>query len=193
MTLQELLGESFKDGMTAEDIAKALENVEDSKTEIARLNADVERYKNALSKSNSEAAEYKRKERDRLSEDEKRNLETQETIASLQSQLEEYKKEKEIADLKSRFIGLGYSDEDAKKSAEDFHSGNTESVFASLVNRIANVEKEANARVIGGTPRPNAGQGATPSITKKDFESMSMPERTKLFNENRELYDSLTK
>ena len=93
MTLQELLGESFKDGMTAEDIAKALENVEDSKTEIARLNADVERYKNALSKSNSEAAEYKRKERDRLSEDEKRNLETQETIASLQSQLEEYKKE----------------------------------------------------------------------------------------------------
>ena len=54
MTIKELLGDAYKDGMTIEEIETALENVsmpEDN-------SAEIERLKNALSKSNSEAAGY---------------------------------------------------------------------------------------------------------------------------------------
>ena len=50
MTLKDLLGDSYKEGMTAEEITAALEKVEAPKD----LSAEVNSLKETISKKNSE-------------------------------------------------------------------------------------------------------------------------------------------
>ena len=66
MNIKEFLGDSFKEGMSFEEINQIL-----SDTDIPENNNDeLDRLKNALSKSNSEAAHYKKQLREKLSEEE---------------------------------------------------------------------------------------------------------------------------
>ena len=53
MKLNVLLGDAYKEGMTADEIISALEKVADP-------SAEVEKLRNAVTKANGEAAEYKK-------------------------------------------------------------------------------------------------------------------------------------
>ena len=64
MTLQELLKDRYKEGMTVEEIETALNDF----TLPEDKSAEIEKLKNAVSKANSEAAEHKRKLRATLSD-----------------------------------------------------------------------------------------------------------------------------
>ena len=57
MKLNELLGDSFKEGMTVEEIAAALEKVEMPKDQ----SAEIASLRETISKKNSEAADWKKK------------------------------------------------------------------------------------------------------------------------------------
>lgn len=194
MNLMKLLGDAYKEGMTVDEIQKALEGIElpqPNTEELEKANAEIKRYKDALTKSNSENAEYKRKEREKLSEDEKNALANKELIENLQNQIASYKREKDIADLTSRFIGLGFDKENATKVATSYLDGNADDVFAQFSARLESVTKDAKSTVLGGTPRPQGSTGATPTITKAQFDAMGLSERNELYVNNRELYEAL--
>ena len=93
MNIKDLIGDAYKEGMSVEDINKALEGIEmptDNSAEIDKLKA-------ALSKSNSEAADYKKQLREKMSAEELKAKEDAEKMEALIKERDALLREKTIA------------------------------------------------------------------------------------------------
>lgn len=178
------------ESMSAEEKLKALEELEVE---------DDSKLKNLLQKANSEASEYKKKLKakedelnSKLSEDERIENERKEKEAEREALLNNLLKEKTVAEHKANFLQKGYSEELATTSATALADGDFKTVFDNLGTFISERDKQAQVRAMDNTKRPLGGN-PTPEVTKEQFNKMSLSERTKLFETNKELYDSLLK
>ena len=186
MNIKDLLKDAYKENMTAEEIAKALEGIEapaDNSTEMEKL-------KNALSKSNSEAAGYKKQLNEKLSADELKAKEDAEKAEKLQNDYDALLKQVTISENKSKLLGLGYDDSLAKDTAEAMTNGEIDKVFANQKKHLESVEKKIRADILKSTPKPDGGN-SDQSITQEQFNSMGYSEKLKLYSESPETYTKL--
>lgn len=142
------------ESMTTDEKIKALEEFEynDNSTEL-------ERYKAAASKANSEAASWKKKHNELLSEDERKKQEQADSLAQMQSELEELRTSKKISEYKAKFVAQGYDEALAEDTAKAMAAGNSEKVFANNQKFLDDYAKRVKADALKKTPRPTPGQG----------------------------------
>ena len=180
--------------MSAEEKLKALEafEIEDSSSEI-------ENYKKMISKANSEAADWKRKHNALLSEEEKAKAEAEEErqrkeneFAEMQKRLNDLETEKTVALYQTKLVSMGYNSDLASSTAKALSEGKMNEVFANMAQHLDAKEKDLRASILKDTPTPNTG-ATTDEITKEDFKKMGYAEKVKIFNENPELYNELSK
>lgn len=173
------------DTMSAEDKLKALESYE--------FETDYSGYvkKDAFDKTSSELAELKRKEKERLSEDERLKAEREEEFNAMREKLEALENEKKLSELKAEYIGLGYDNELAESTAKAYLKGDMKAVFKNQKTYQEQLVNSAKQSSLQGTPRPNAQNDGEKVITKEQFNKMSLKERVDLYNENKELYETL--
>jgi len=186
MNIKDLLGDAYKEGMSAEDITKALEGIElptDNSAEIDRL-------KTALSKSNSEAAEFKKQLREKMTAEEIKAKEDAEKMKALIEERDALLREKTIATYKSSYLSLGYEENLAIATAEALANGELDKVFANQKKHNESVEKKIRADVLKETPKPEGGSGSE-TITKESFSKMSIAEQYKYSIEHPEEYKKL--
>lgn len=187
--LTELLGDAFKEGMSEDELSKALEKV--LKAKEKQTEADVTKLKNAFNKASSEVAEYKHKLQEHLSDEEKKANEQAELLEKLQAENAEFKKSSEIAKSTAEFAKLGYDDELATKTAQALYDGDMATVFANQKTFLESREREIRAGVMKETPVPPA-QGSANShttVTRESIMSISDPsERQAAIAENHELF-----
>lgn len=129
MKLNVLLGDAYKEGMTAEEIAAAVEKLPDIMAENKKLHDSV-------TKANSEAAGYKKQLAAKRSDEENAAQEQADKFAELQKQNEEYAKtvaaltkEKTIATYKAEFVKQGYEAALADKAANALAENDTAKLF----------------------------------------------------------------
>lgn len=190
MDLKDLLGESYKDGMTVEEITEALANVSMPKDN----SAEIEKLKASVSKANSEAAQYKKELNAKLSDDERKAKEDAEKWEKVLKERDDLLKEKNISAHKAKFLENGYSSDLAQKSAEALVNGDFDTVFKHLSEFRSTLEKKYKAENIDNTPKPDGGSSSNDGvITKDQFNKMSYAERNELFQKNQELYNELSK
>lgn len=179
------------ESMSAEEKLKALEglDVEDS--------SDYQKLKDSFNKTSSEVADYKKKLKAkeeelnaRLSEEERKEKERMEKEAERETLLNNLLKEKSVAEYKANFLKVGYDEELATASASALVDGDSKTVFDNLGKFISERDKQAQVKFLNSTPRPTPGTPAA-EVTKEQFDKMSLAERTKLYETNKELYDSL--
>lgn len=174
--------------MSAEDKVKALEAYVIS-------DPDYSGYvkKDTFDKTASELAKVKKDLQARMTEEEKAKAEAEAELQKYKEQAESLQREKNIAENKAKFISLGYDDALAQETAEALEKGDYSTVFKNQQTVIENVKKiakgEANASVT--PPNGKAGEGDK-TITKEQFEKMSVAEMTELYQTNPELYEKLT-
>lgn len=188
MNLKDLLGDAYKEEMTAEEIAEALKSVEmpkDNSAEIAKL-------KESISNANSEAKKYKDELRAKLSEEERKAKEDAEKWEKVLKERDELLKEKNISTHKAKFLENGYTPELAEKSAEALVNGDFEAVFKYLGEYRASIEKQFKAENVDNMPKPSGGGQKGTTVTKEQFAKMSYAEMTELYQTNPELYAQLT-
>lgn len=173
--------------MTLEEKIAALEAYE-----YEDYSSELERYKNAVSKANSEAAMWKKKYNAFLSEEEQKKNEAEEEMNKIREELEILRKEKLESDHRAKLIALGYDENLATETAKALINGETEKLFVALKKHQETLEKQIRADVLKDTPKPKAGSGTKPEITKEQFDEMSYTERLKLFADNPELYKEFT-
>lgn len=173
--------------MTLEEKIAALEAYE-----YEDYSSELERYKNAVSKANSEAAMWKKKYNAFLSEEERKKNEAEEEMNKIREELEILRKEKLESDHRAKLIALGYDENLATETAKALINGETEKLFVALKKHQESLEKQIRADVLKDTPKPKAGSGTKPEITKEQFDEMSYTERLKLFADNPELYKEFT-
>jgi phage-related minor tail protein len=180
------------ESMSAEEKLKALEALEVDDTSESKL-------KKLLNDANSEASEYKKKLKakeeelnSKLTEDERKEKERAEKEAEREAMLNKLLKEKTVAEHKANFLKVGYDEESATKSANAIADGDFATLFDSLNTFISNRDKELKVKLMDSTPLPSAGS-TPPTVTKEQYDKMTIAERTKLANENHELYVALSK
>jgi hypothetical protein len=183
MNIKDLLKDAYKDGMSLEEINKALESIE-----LPTDNSgEIERLRNALSKSNSEAADYKKQLREKMSDEERKAKEDNERYEELQSKYEILLKESNISKNKARLLALGYEDGLATETAEAMENGEIEKVFAAQKRHIESVEKRIREDALKDTPKPTGGSGKN-TITKEQLRGMTAQERYDFSVKNPEQY-----
>ena len=188
MNIKDLLKDSYKDGMTLEEIEKALADIElpsDGSGEVEKLRA-------ALSKSNSEAADFKKQLRAKMTEDEAAKQKEIEEREKLQSDYNALLSKVTVSENKAKLLALGYDEALASETAEAMAKGESEKVFANQKKHLEAVEKKIRADVLKDTPTPVPGSGGGTEITQEQFDSMGYSERLKVFNEQPELFKQFT-
>ena len=186
MNIKDLLKDAYKEGMSVEDIERALEGIE-MPTDGS---AEIERLKTALSKSNSEAADFKKQLREKMSEEERKAKEDAEKMEEIIKERDALLREKTISGYTAKYIALGYDEKLAIETAEALASGDLDKVFAHQKKHAETVEKKIRADVLKETPAPEGGNGSE-TITKEKFSKMSIAEQHKYSVEHPEEYKKL--
>lgn len=184
MNYKKMLGDAYKEDMTAEEIFKALEDLEeptDNSAEIAKL-------KKSVSDANSEAAKYKKELKDKMSEEEKKQI----ADAEREAHYAELERKINVSEHKAKFLEVGFDADKAQETAEALCDGNLDTLFANLDAFKATLEKKFKAEIINSTPKPQGGT-PTPTVTKEQFKKMNYADMVKLRTEQPELYNELTK
>ena len=186
MKLEDLLKDAYQEGMSAEDIVKALEEIELPKDN----SAEIEKLKNALSKSNSEAADYKRQLKEKMTDDEIKAKEDAEKWAQVEKERDELLREKNVSINKAKLLGLGYDEKLADETAEAMVNGELDKVFANQKAHLESVEKKIKSEILKGTPKPNGGNGGE-VMTKEKLRGMTPQDRYKFSVEHPEEYKQI--
>lgn len=159
MKLNVLLGDAYKEGMTADEIISALEKVADP-------SAEVEKLRNAVTKANDEAAEYKKQLKAKRTDDENAAQEQADKLAELQKQNEEYAKtvdaltkEKTIATYKAEFVKQGYEAALADKAANALAENDTAKLFKFQSEFMTAHDTAYKASLLKDMPTPPGADG----------------------------------
>ena len=186
MKLKDLLKDAYQEGMSVEDITKALEDIE-----LPSDNSDeLERLKNALSKSNSEAADYKRQLKEKMSAEELKAKEDAEKWEQIEKERDALLREKNVSLNKAKLLGLGYEEGLADETAEAMVNGELDKVFANQKKHLDNLEKKIRSEILKDTPKPDGGSSSE-TMTKEKLRGMSPQDRYKYSVEHPEEYKQI--
>ena len=186
MKLEDLLKDAYQEGMTVEDISKALENIELP----ADNSSEIERLKNALSKSNSEAADYKRQLKDKMSAEELKAKEDAEKWEEMEKNYNALLKKDAISTNKAKLLALGYEESLANDTAEAMFNGELDKVFANQKKHLDSVEKKIRSEILKDTPKPDGGSSSE-TMTKEKLRGMSPQDRYKYSVEHPDEYKQI--
>ena len=164
MELKELLGDSYRDGMTLDDVTEALKGVQMPTDQ----SAEIERLKNSLSNSNTEAADWKRKFRETQDEATRKADEEAERTKGLMERLEALEKEKTIAGYKASYLGLGYEAADAQAIAEAMSEGKIDKVLEIQKKHQEALVEKTKREILKNTHRPGGGDPDEDDDGQKD-------------------------
>lgn len=186
MKLKDLLKDAYQEGMSVEDITKALEDIE-----LPGDNSDeIERLKNALSKSNSEAADYKRQLKEKMSDDELKAKEDAEKWEQIEKERDALLREKNVSINKAKLLGLGYDESLADDTAEAMVNGELDKVFANQKKHLDNLEKKIRSEILKDTPKPDGGSSSE-TMTKEKLRGMTPQDRYKFSVEHPDEYKQI--
>lgn len=150
--------------------------------------------KDVFDKTASELAKSKKDLKDRMSDEEKKQAETEALLAQYKEEAETLKKEKEIAANKATLISIGYDETLAGETATAMVNGDLATVLKNQQTLIENVKKIAKGEAMASTTPP-AGKvtDGTKTVTKAQFDAMSYAQRAELYESNPDLYNELSK
>ena len=173
------------ENMTAEEKIAALEGFDVQQDYTGYVRKDL------LDKANSEAADYKRQLRAAMSEAEKKAADDEEARKAMEERLKQLETEKEYADRKAQFIGVGFTEEQASNAAKAMVEGDMNKVFEIQKSVYDGMKASIKAEILKDTPKPPAGDGKR-DITKKEFNGLSLDEKLAMYISDPDKYKNLT-
>ena len=172
--------------MSAEDKLKAIENYEFDDPDYSGYVS-----KDTFDKTASELAKTKKDLRAKLTEEEQRAIADKEARERIESELAELKKEKTIAEHKSRFLAHGFSDELATANAKALIDGDFDTFFNGLTKYQEELTTKVKSDMIAKTPYPQGGSDKHNVMTLKEFRALTPDKREKWANEHPDEYKLL--
>lgn len=187
MNIIEILGDKYKDDMTADELIAAISEVELPNN---TKDDEVEQLKRALTKSNKEASEYKKQLKEKMSEEELAKTQREEEIAELEKKYKELLHTSQVNDLKAELIEMGYEGKLAEKTAVAMVDGDTKAVMEYQKTHVENLKSNIKAEILKDTPKPT-GDGGAETMTLEKLKAMDIEDRMKFANNNPEAYREL--
>lgn len=165
-------------------------SVEELMAQLAEANAEKEKYKNANDKLSKSEAEMKRKLRATQTAEEQKKEEEEEAKRIAEEEKETMRKE--LNHIKAVAAYKNIPEEKTVELLIEAVSEVDHSAIATIIeNEKQKAVKEAKAEWQKSRPHANAGTGDSKAITKEQFDSMSLADKSKLYKENKAEYDRL--
>lgn len=161
--------------------------VEELMAQLASERAEKEKYKNASNKASSEAAKYKKELRSKQTAEEQEAEAKAEAERARQEETDNMRKE--LNYIKAVNAYKTVSDNVVESLIEAVTDVDHNAIAAIIESEKKAAVKEAQAEWQKSRPRVNMGGDGT--ITKEKFDKMDLIEKTKLYRENKEMYDRL--
>lgn len=156
--------------------------------QVAQLTLERDKFKSANDKLSKSEAEMKRQLRAKLTAEEQQAAEQAEAQRVKDEQLEQLIAENNR--MKAFGAYKSIQDEKMVESLIDAVSDADHNAISNILEKYASAKvKEAQAEWQKSRPRVN--MGGEGSITKEQFNAMSMAEKSKLYRENKAEYDRL--
>lgn len=167
--LQSLLGDSFKEGMTLEEINAAL--ADKDLMDKSELSGYVP--KAMLDKANTEAADYKKKWRGALTDAEQKAQDELEKQNAMENELKQLRRDSAISGYEKNYLALGYDDKSAHEIAEAMYDGDMETVFALQRKQQDAFKKATESRLMKNMSNAPSGNQANVDYSKQIAEAQA--------------------
>ncbi len=151
--LKNLLGDSYKEGMTLDEVSTALEGIHEKRE------SENSKLKTQLQRANSEASSYKKQLREKMSEAEQAETDRQSELERLSNELAELKRGKAISDYTAQFTAIGYDAKSALENATAIVDGDFAKVIQNQTAWMENQKKEIEKNLMASTPKGVVGSG----------------------------------
>lgn len=162
--------------------------VEELMEQLKQANADRDKYKSANDKLSKEAAESKRALRAKQTAEEREAEAKAEAERAAKEELENLRKELNHNKAVNAYRTI--SDDKMVENLIDAVSDADHIAIANIMEKYANAKvKEAQSEWLKS--RPPVNMGGNGSLTKEQFNNMSLQEKSKLYRENKAEYDRL--
>ena len=158
MEIRDLLGDSYRDGMSVEEIAEALKGV----TLPTDQTSEVERLRKALTAANSDAADWKKKYRETQDETSRTAAEKEEEHKLLLERVAALEAEKAVATYKATYVAMGYDDKLAESTAKAMQSGDMAKVLENQRKFQEATEQRIRSELMRHSGRPGGDDGGDP-------------------------------
>ena len=164
-------------------------NIEELLTQLKQTQAEVLRKKNAMDKVMSENKNLKDQLRQRMSADEKveeakkeAEQRQKEYVAGLESRLKKIEAER-------KYTEMGMASNLAKATAEADINGDRDAVLANIKKWTDSLIKAKEAEWLRTRPAPQSGGDG--SVTKEQFNKMTLAQKSELYERDPETYHRL--
>ena len=165
-------------------------NAEELALQLAKANAENARFKNSIDKLTHENKELTAWKRERMTAAEQQTEEEARAKEQMEQRIKELEAYQAINEASKRYIEMGMNVELATETATAEVNGEMDVVMKNINQNKEDALAAAKAEWLKSRPDILAG-GDGKSITKEQFDSMSIQERTKLFRSDPESYQRL--
>lgn len=152
---------------------------------------EMAKLRRQLDKTSSEAADYRKKWKESLTETERASQEKAEAEAARQAEFDDMKRRLAINDLVSEYMDREFPRDIATKIATARYDGDNDTVNAIEKQMDEAKRRKWEADFLKSRPDINAGTGTAPTLSKEDFDKMTLMEKSKLKRENEAEYKRL--
>lgn len=155
--------------------------------------SELEKLKSQISNKNSEISEWKKKHNALLDEDQRRQLEIEDTINELKKRNEVLERSQSVSDYKAGLLEAGFAPEEASNAAEKLADGNIKGFFENLMNFRGSMEKTIKANLIRQNPKPGDVGGTELIMTKEKYNTLTMREKMQFMSDHPDEYEAMKK
>lgn len=167
-------------------------DTKDLEKRIKELEAENGKLRQANTNASADASKWKKQYQEKLTEEEKAKAQQEEAATAMQKELEALRAERNVANDKSQFLSIGFEDALAQEVSEALNAGDKAKLFDGIRRFIESHDKALREQSLRNNPVIRGGV-AKPVMSKEEFEKMGYKDRVKLFNEDRDLYNEMTK
>ena len=176
---------------TPEEPEVQTEDVKHTEEDVQKLMVELAKARRDRDRASTEAAEYKKKYKGSLSEVEAANMEKAEREAAREEEFKQLKREVEVNRLEKNYLAMGWSADEASRMATAEADGDMETKLKVIAEVQERQKKDLEKSILASYGGVNVGASNSSTVTPEQFSAMSIGERTKLFNENKEEYNRL--
>lgn len=179
-----------QDNTDKKDTQAPQHTVEELTLMLAKANAEKSKYKNSIDKLTHENSELNKWKRERMTAQEQQDEADAEAKAQQEAYIRELESYKAVNETMKRYLGMKMSAELALATAQAEVAGDMDTVMQNVAKHQQKLMDDAKAEWLKSRPDIADGSGQS-SISKEDFDSMSLFDRTKLYRSDPETYKRL--
>jgi len=161
---------------------------------IKALESEKEKLKQSVTNASADASKWKKQYQEKLSAEEQAQVKQDEANAALQKELEDLRKERNIAKISGALVAsdIGMDAETAGKVAEAMNAGENDKVLDGIRQFIVAHDKALREASLKNNPTLPGGS-SDKVITREQAQNMSLSEMLKLKAEHPDLYSEYFK